>query len=220
MIDELKDLDLGKWFASTLECRSSYRENNIGWIIYSLAASRLGRLPKGDRGRILELGVLDGYSTLFLGLAAKGYNGSVVSVDIFESYPYNHADEQETRARIARAGLASAVTIDRTLAENFVQICQHEAYDVVHVDISNDGDIFFWAICKVVPLLKIGGIMIFEGGSAERDQVDWMKKYNKRPINSLLACGEADCMWPDLKISVIDIFPSITIVERISRGKF
>jgi hypothetical protein len=27
--------------------------------------------------------------------------------------------------------------------------------------------------------------MIFEGGSVERDNIEWMKKYNKVPINSI-----------------------------------
>ena len=38
---------------------------------------------------------------------------------------------------------------------------------------------------KVKNKLESGSTMIFEGGSIERDNIDWMKKYNKVPINSI-----------------------------------
>jgi len=32
------------------------------------------------------------------------------------------------------------------------------------------------------PKVRNGGLVVFEGGTEERDQVEWMTKYNKDPI--------------------------------------
>jgi len=50
--------------------------------------------------------------------------------------------------------------------------------------------------------IKKGAIVLFEGGSKERDQVEWISKYNKRPI------GEAKAPY-----TVIDSsFPSLSML--------
>jgi hypothetical protein len=60
-----------------------------------------------------------------------------------------------------------------------------EDFDLLHLDISNDGNIISDVFNKVKNKLESGSTMIFEGGSIERDNIDWMKKYNKVPINSI-----------------------------------
>lgn len=53
--------------------------------------------------------------------------------------------------------------------------------DIFHVDIANDGNVYKHSLENL-----FNGIIIFEGGSLERDQVPWMKKYNKVPIKTYL----------------------------------
>jgi hypothetical protein len=53
--------------------------------------------------------------------------------------------------------------------------------------------------------------ILFEGGSVERDQVEWMKKYNKRPIRRVLPQLAKRVDW---QLSVIKEWPSITVMKR------
>ena len=58
-----------------------------------------------------------------------------------------------------------------------------ENYNLLHLDISNTGDIIDELELKTRMKRIKGAIVIFEGGSEERDNVEWMIKYNKKPIN-------------------------------------
>jgi hypothetical protein len=53
------------------------------------------------------------------------------------------------------------------------------------------------------------GVMILEGGSEARDNVDWMDKYNKKKIKPYL-----DSISGDYIIHTINKFPSITIIKN------
>ena len=55
----------------------------------------------------------------------------------------------------------------------------------MHVDVSNDGDVILQLYNNIKKYLDKGSILLFEGGSQERDEVHWMKKYNKTPINDI-----------------------------------
>ena len=54
---------------------------------------------------------------------------------------------------------------------------QGEEFDLLHLDISNTAETI-QTIYKKYPNSKI----IFEGGTLERDNVEWMLKYNKSKI--------------------------------------
>ena len=58
-------------------------------------------------------------------------------------------------------------------------------FDLLHLDISNDGEIIEKTIESLKNHLERGSNIIFEGGSKERDNEEWMIKYNKKPINSI-----------------------------------
>jgi hypothetical protein len=55
--------------------------------------------------------------------------------------------------------------------------------------------------------LKQGKHILFEGGSIERDNVEWMKKYNKQPINSIKSFIQYEV--------ISDKFPSISKLNYI-----
>ena len=60
-----------------------------------------------------------------------------------------------------------------------------EDFDLLHVDISNNGNTLVELSIKCFNQLKQGKHILFEGGSIERDNVEWMVRYNKQPINSI-----------------------------------
>ena len=51
--------------------------------------------------------------------------------------------------------------------------------------------------------------MLLEGGSIERDNVEWMNLYNKPKINPVIKKYE-----DNLNIQIIGSFPSITVVRK------
>ena len=55
--------------------------------------------------------------------------------------------------------------------------------------------------------------MILEGGSHDRDENTWIKKYAARPIHPVLKKFSED---KRLEISIINAFPSLTIIENIA----
>ena len=62
-----------------------------------------------------------------------------------------------------------------------------------------------YAMKKVrLPKLSKKGIMIMEGGSKERDNIDWMKKYNKSTMQPIVK---------KYNLKVYGTFPSITIIK-------
>jgi len=153
---------------------SSYRKNNLGTTLYETVLS-LKPL------KIVEFGCLNGYSTVCMAMALKELGEGILTVyDLYEEYPYKHASRSEVWKNIEKYGLQDYVRLEKG---DFYQWIRHpEPFDLLHVDISNDGDI--------IELLdrglrhRKGGVVLFEGGTKERDEVDWMIKYGKKAINS------------------------------------
>jgi hypothetical protein len=75
-----------------------------------------------------------------------------------------------------------------------------------HLDISNDGGLVELALTQLAPFVERGSIVLFEGGSKERDKVDWMVQYGKRPINPVFKQFGAKILDPR--------FPSLSIFKR------
>jgi len=58
------------------------------------------------------------------------------------------------------------------------------------------------------------GRIVFEGGSEERDKVEWMIKYDKKPIRSAFPIIMSNAKWKGWQIKVIKDWPSLTVIER------
>ena len=54
-----------------------------------------------------------------------------------------------------------------------------------------------------------GGLIILEGGSKERDNIEWMKKFNFLKIKPIL-----DKIKNKYKVHVLEPFPSLTIIKK------
>ena len=51
--------------------------------------------------------------------------------------------------------------------------------DIIHIDIANNGETYEYAINNYISKLSENGILILEGGSEDRDNIEWMNKYDK-----------------------------------------
>lgn len=191
--------------------RSSYEKNNYGDVLMSLI---IGKRPE----TCVELGVLDGYSTTHIGLAlqfnqtAFGVDGRLQCWDLWDQYEYKHGSKDEVQKTLGRYALTPYVELLSGDGIEAAQLYQKESVDFLHVDISNDGDTLkkvmqFWS-----HRMKPYGMIVFEGGSKERDQVEWMVKYNKPSIFEEIRNNET--IKEEFNYMIFIKFPSITILQK------
>jgi len=191
--------------------RSSYLENNYGLAIQAAAAA-------ARPGIMVELGVLDGYSTLHLARTARWLEVSqlcsshLYAYDLFDEYEFNHGDQKAVQQMLAKEGVSKYVTVKRKNAFVACGCFEDEDVGLLHIDISNEGELLLKLLKVWLSKLRQGALLILEGGSEERDKVEWMVKYNKRPIRSLF---EEKFFRQNFSAPmVMKPFPSITFAIR------
>ena len=181
--------------------RSSYKNKNINYgdlietITYSVN-------PKN----ILEIGILDGYSLDHF-IKSSNKNTLIKAYDIFDEFNGNHSNELELKEYFKHN---NNVEINYGDFFNLHDKIVDNSIDLIHIDIANTGDIYEYAIKYYLPKLTSDGIIIIEGGSKERDEVEWMVKYNKPKIYPILQ------KYSELyNIKTIGSFPSITLIKQL-----
>jgi hypothetical protein len=191
--------------------RSSYLANDLGKILKTYV---LAFKPS----RAVELGVLDGYSTYHIAEAIKqiketqNWAPPFDAYDLFDDYQYKHGSQQEVQDMINSKGLGEFVNLKKGDAYEVYKNYEDARIDFIHVDLSNTGDVLkkfleIWHT-KIAPRC----IILFEGGSEERDNIEWMKKYNMPSIRKEL---NTNPMVEKYYITGIYYqFPSITLLMR------
>lgn len=168
------------------DIESSYKYNNLGKTLYDYVRHEKPEV-------VIDFGVLDGYSTICLALACReNGKGRVKVYDLFEDYEYNHSQFARLIKNLKEYGVIDWVDIEK---KNFFDwVKEPEKFDLIHIDISNTGD-----IVDIIGTLSGKGTVLFEGGSEQRDNVGWMFKYNKKPINQSKAPFEVvNKLFPSL----------------------
>jgi predicted O-methyltransferase YrrM len=197
-------------YKSLEKIRSSYKVNNIGRTLEVMTLSKKPQL-------IVECGVLDGYSLYHFAKATKAnseslyFDGHVFAFDLFDDYEYNHGNFVDVHNLLVMEDLENYVTLLQGDAYKVHDQFEDDEIDLLHVDISNDGDTFLEMFKLWSPKIRKCGRIVFEGGSIERDKVEWMTKYNKKPIREVLPILAEKDGW---RLWVINEWPSLTVMER------
>tara|TARA_B100001564_G_scaffold359782_1_gene382954 strand:- start:1622 stop:2104 length:483 start_codon:yes stop_codon:yes gene_type:complete len=127
---------------------------------------------------ILEIGILDGYS-LNSFIKYRNKNCEITAIDLFEKYEYKNSNFEEIKNKFQKF---ERVNIEYGDFYNYYK--KSSNFDLIHIDISNDANTYKFAIENYLTLANKA--LVLEGGSLERDNVEWMKKYNKPKINNYL----------------------------------
>jgi len=182
----------------SLDVKSSYLPNKIGLTLYDYVMTHK---PK----RIVEFGVLNGYSSIVFGLAMRDLGrGHVVCYDLWEKYPYNHGNIGDVQERINSFGLRDFVSLNYgDIYEWSKNPCSH--FDLLHIDVSNDGK----RLREIIGNLTEAGFanvpILFEGGTKERDEKGWNSNSNNVSITSVKK---------ELGYRVLDErFPGLSVIE-------
>ena len=86
---------------------------------------------------------------------------------------------------------------------------KNNSIDLIHIDIANDGKVLQFTLDYYMPKLSKNGVILFEGGSIERDQVEWMDKYSKDKINPVIELNKQK-----FDIQTFGTFPSLTVIRH------
>jgi hypothetical protein len=105
--------------------------------------------------------------------------GKLKCYDLWEDYQYKHSTIQQTIENVKKYKVEEYVEFIQM--DYYEWLKSPEKFDLMHLDISNTGDV----ILKTYNTLPEGSTVMFEGGSEERDNIEWMKKYNATPIKSV-----------------------------------
>ena len=138
----------------------------------------------------VELGVLDGYSTLHIAQGLKELhqlkytNGEkkFKAYDLFEDYKFKHGSKEEVEKMLTDNGVIDYVNVIKGNAYEVYKNHTDKSIDFLHVDISNTGKVLKDILELWHPKIMDKGLILFEGGSEERDCIEWMKKYNAPSI--------------------------------------
>jgi hypothetical protein len=178
---------------------SSYRDHGYGSIFYALARVLRPLVA-------VEIGILHGFSLLSVAAALRdNAYGHITGCDLFDAYPYRHADRRQVSQQVAELELQPWVTLEAGDARHLHD--RWDAVDYLHVDISNTGDTYRRVFTDWSG--KVRQVIVLEGGSAERDRVDWMQRFDKPAI--MPAVRELQRAYPQWSFTVLRPFPSMTI---------
>ena len=174
--------------------RSSYKNKNLNYGDIFETILFLNK-PKS----ILEIGILDGFS---LDIFAKNTSSDTIieAYDIFDEFNGNGASKDFLLEKFK-----SYKNIKIEYGDFYKLHKNINNFDIIHIDIANNGDVIEYALNNYVSKLNENGIIIFEGGSIDRDNVEWMIKYDKPKINPLIK---------KYNLKLIGSFPSICIYKK------
>jgi len=155
--------------------RSSYIKNNYADVFKAVIR---GFNPRN----CVELGVLDGYSTLAIAEGLSPIGGHLDAYDLFDQYEFKHGNKAAIQQEIDKRNLHDVVTLIQADAFKVHVNYTPASIGLLHVDLSNTGEVLRRIMELWDEKIVQGGVILFEGGSEERDQEAWMIKYGKEPI--------------------------------------
>lgn len=187
--------------------KSSYITYNYGDLIKSLISINQ---PKN----IIEIGVLDGYSSLIIASTIKKLKlkSKFDAYDLFENYQFNSSRYEDVSSLIKNFKLTKNINLYHGDFSNIYKNYKTKSIDFAHIDISNNGDTIEYFFKYYDRIMKQGSIVIFEGGSIFRDNVKWMKRYKKRKLNE--AIHENKTIKKKYDFIILDKHPSMTIFYK------
>ena len=154
--------------------------------------------------KIVEFGILEGLSlTSFVENSVP--TCQINAYDIFEEFNGNSANKKQLLEQFSKY---KNVNIEYGDFYNKYKDIIDNSIDIIHIDIANNGETYEYAINNYISKLTKNGIMIIEGGSEERDNIEWMNKYNKPKIKQVI-----EKYSNKYTFKTIGNIPSITLIH-------
>lgn len=187
---------------------SSYKENNYGALFETIT-----RIYKPDI--CVELGCLNGYSGIYTARGLKkNRRGKLYIIDLFENYKYKHCSYLKAKKNFSLYGVSEFVEFIRGDVFEKCADLRFDKIDFLHIDISNNGDVLKKIFNTLDDKITEKTIIIFEGGSVERDNIEWMKQFGKKPLRDFINNKQFQNKF---EYFTFNPFPSLTICRKKGR---
>ena len=154
--------------------------------------------------KIVEFGILEGFSLMRF-IENSSNTTSIDAYDIFDKFNGNHAIKDDIFKQFLSYKNVNIQEDD--FYEGFKKYSD-KSIDILHIDIANNGDVYQFVFDHYIQKIADNGIILMEGGSKQRDNIEWMFNYNKPKIQPIL-----EKYKNKYNIKVIGEFPSLTIIS-------
>lgn len=155
--------------------------------------------------KIVEIGILDGYSLKTIADSVSNIC-QIDAYDIFDDFNGNRANKEKLNNIFTPYTNVNILYGD---FYNLVNTFDNNSIDILHIDIANNGNIYEYVFNNYINKIKNNGIIVLEGGSNERDNIEWMNKYNYPKMKPIL-----EQFSSTYNILTIGNIPSITIITK------
>lgn len=171
------------------EIESSFSINGLGESIYAIIRAY-------SPTQVIELGALNGYSSVCILQALTVSTGSsrLDTIDLFEKYPFNNCSRAAYQQNVANC--TSKMSVSGTI-HSVHQWDVFSSLDKISMLINTERPMFFIDLSNTAEIIETMietfsrfGPILFEGGSVERDNVEWMRIYKKTPLQELRSKGK------------------------------
>jgi hypothetical protein len=158
--------------------------------------------------RIVEFGVLYGFA-LDIWVKRSHENCTVEGYDLFEDNDDGHMISRQNEVEERFKGYSN---LDVKHADFYADaeriLSEGEDVDILHIDVNNSGDTVSFALNKLWKKVRVGGVIIFEGGSKPRDSL----APEKTAMHDVLSEFATRL---DIEVMIVDAFPSISILRKL-----
>ena len=143
----------------------------------------------------------------------NNYTTVINGFDLFEAYSYKSFSYKDALDRIDSFGLKDSIFLKKfdVYSEGFIEETLKSS-DLTHIDLSHDGKMFERVLSSQI---NDNSLIIMEGGSVERDNVEWMKAHEATKISPVIE--KYSTIRNDLFISVIEAMPSVTVIQTVKK---
>jgi predicted O-methyltransferase YrrM len=165
----------------------------------------------------VELGVYEGFTSYWIASALMAnsisnskFAGHLYSYDLWEEYPYRHVPMQKAKDNLKH--LSQYITLIQKDASKVHEEYADNSVDLLVIDLSNDGTTYSEYLFNWYPKLTEKAIVLMEGGSPKRDEVDWMRKYDKEPI--LKTLRQHPFLLSHYNYAISETYPGLTTLVK------
>lgn len=156
----------------------------------------------------VELGTYAGFSAYYIASALKDNGfGSLHCYDLWEKYKYNKVPKQMADNNLSGLPVRLFQEDGYTAFANYPP----DSVDLLNVDLSNDGSTYLQILDSWYSRLTPGAVVLMEGGTPDRDNVEWMLRYDKQPICRAL---ENRNITNKYRFNTLPEFPGMTVLSK------
>ena len=179
--------------------------------IFLLVSKGLGRKFQVTWAKSIAEGIKQNHKVHNINVKLDAY-------DLFEDYPFKHGNQEDVQKMLNENGVGDYVNLIKGNAyevyKKYPDMVPYEVKGIefLHIDISNTGKVIKDLMELWHPKIGWRAVVAIEGGSEERDNVEWMKKYNMPSIKQEISTNELISKY--YFIATYFKFPSLTILIR------